>query len=77
MFDEILSHDDSDNNLETKVKKFNLGRLGQLKSTMTSSNNTQNIANNNNRLKQVRSSSQIFKTGVIEDLHKGNEQNNF
>lgn len=80
LFDELLSHDDSDlengnNQVENKVKKFNLGRLDQLKSTVTSSNHISSISNNN-KLKQVKSTTNIFQTGVITDIRKENYQNN-
>jgi len=78
-YDEVLSIDDSDleenpNKLEKNVKRFNQGRFGILKSTMTSTHNvSQSNKSNNERLKHVKSSHAIYKTGIISDLKNEND----
>ena len=78
-YDEVLSLDDSDldgnhQKLERQVKRFNKGRFGQLKSTMDSTHNHSNHSNNN-RLKQVKSSNDIMRTGMIQNLKRESSEN--
>jgi hypothetical protein len=71
--DDILSISDSDRVGDRDINQYPLNGMSKdavLKSTASSSNNQSTTQRLNKRLKQVKSFSDIYKTGTIGELRK-------
>lgn len=73
LMDDILSISDSDRVGDRDINQYPLNGMSKdavLKSTASSSNNQSTTQRLNKRLKQVKSFSDIYKTGTIGELRK-------